>query len=878
VRILRLRLRNYRGIREREVHFARSGITIVAGPNEIGKSSLAEAIDLVFDELDSTTKQRVRDVQPVDQDAGAEIEIDVETGPYAFTCAKRFQRRASTQLTVARPTREHHSGREAHLRMREILDETLDAHLWRALRVQQGQGLEQASWAGQAALAQALDRAAGALPAGGALEESIFEAVASERARYFTPGGRLRREVASAEREAERAQRDAVALGEALDSLDADVRRVAELREQTAAHEAEVQRAERELRLQEQAFRTVAALRDAWGTAEARRAAALAEEREALSAARQRGQLIAAHAAAEANLAQRDEEVESAEPTLLAARAELEHAERAAANARDALDAAAKRDARRHAELELRRAERDLTALEARIAEVAGAEQAVETARAETRERPITPAQVQELRDAEQAVGRAQARVESEGPLVQLTAARQLEASIDGQREIIAAGESLERRLAESLQLSIPDALDLTIVAGAGAAERLKLLEEKRTRWRTLCVELGVADHADAIAALTGRQEALRRLREREHARDALRDGDDDAALAARRAHLEERVAELAARCDPQLSLPAPTPQSEPTRDGGGEDLEGIRAGWEEIERRRDTLSLRHRELAEGHHETVVRLELATQSFGDLENRLAGARAEQSDEALELARDTRSARARNLEAEAQEAAKRLADCDADVAEAQLEAARQRREGCARALSAARDESLQLAAQLEVRGEAGLYEQCQRARAEAARLARDATGQSRRARAAATLYDALDRERTSAQRHYADPLKSRIETLGRSVFGDDFQVELDEDLRVARRIQAGVALAYEQLSAGAREQIALLARLACATLVGDEDGAPLVLDDALGHSDPERLERLGRTLGLAAPGCQIFVLTCTPERYRSVVDAHVVQLG
>ena len=151
MRILRLRVRNYRGIREHEVRFARSGITIVAGPNEIGKSSLAEAIDLVFDELDSTTKQRVRDVQSVDRDEGAEIEVEVESGSYAFTCMKRFLRQPATQLSVTRPSQEHHSGREAHLRMREILDETLDAHLWRALRVQQGQGLEQASWLGQIA-------------------------------------------------------------------------------------------------------------------------------------------------------------------------------------------------------------------------------------------------------------------------------------------------------------------------------------------------------------------------------------------------------------------------------------------------------------------------------------------------------------------------------------------------------------------------------------------------------------------------------------------------------------------------------------------------------------------------------------------------------
>src|SRR6185436_2930849 len=68
VKILRLRLRNYRGIAEREVEFSPTGVTIVSGPNEVGKSSLAEAIELLFDERDDTAKQRVREIQPVDRD------------------------------------------------------------------------------------------------------------------------------------------------------------------------------------------------------------------------------------------------------------------------------------------------------------------------------------------------------------------------------------------------------------------------------------------------------------------------------------------------------------------------------------------------------------------------------------------------------------------------------------------------------------------------------------------------------------------------------------------------------------------------------------------------------------------------------------------
>ena len=50
MKLLRLRVRAFRGLDERELTFAPLGVTIVQGPNEAGKSSLAEAIDLLLDE------------------------------------------------------------------------------------------------------------------------------------------------------------------------------------------------------------------------------------------------------------------------------------------------------------------------------------------------------------------------------------------------------------------------------------------------------------------------------------------------------------------------------------------------------------------------------------------------------------------------------------------------------------------------------------------------------------------------------------------------------------------------------------------------------------------------------------------------------------
>jgi uncharacterized protein YhaN len=115
-------------------------------------------------------------------------------------------------------------------------------------------------------------------------------------------------------------------------------------------------------------------------------------------------------------------------------------------------------------------------------------------------------------------------------------------------------------------------------------------------------------------------------------------------------------------------------------------------------------------------------------------------------------------------------------------------------------------------------------------------------------------------------------------LGSRVFGAGFHVEVDAQLRVVSRTLAGDTLPISSLSGGAREQLALVERLACAELVGPEAGVPVVIDDALGFSDPQRLQAMGGLLSAAGEHSQVIVLTCQPERYRHVSDATVIRLG
>ena len=348
VKVLRLRLRNYRGIAEREIEFAPSGVTIVSGPNEVGKSSLSEAIELLFDERDDTAKQRVREIQPVDRDEGSEVEVDALLGPFRFTYAKRYHRKSETRLSVRAPRVEQATGREAHERVRALLDAHLDTALWRALRIVQGAPLDAPALAGAVSLAAALDRAAG-VGAGGEREESLFERARAAFDRHFTPTGRARRSYVEAQQALAAAQAEVAQLRARLDALERDVDAEAALRARVAELEQRIAAGRAALCALEEELAELAALRAEGERAAARLAAARAQESVAVSLARQRGQLVSAHAGAQAEMESLAEALESEAPAHLAAAAELRHVEERLLEARRAREAAAQVVCRRGA-------------------------------------------------------------------------------------------------------------------------------------------------------------------------------------------------------------------------------------------------------------------------------------------------------------------------------------------------------------------------------------------------------------------------------------------------------------------------------------------------------------------------------------------------
>ncbi|HET7074698.1 MAG TPA: AAA family ATPase, partial [Mycobacterium sp.] len=160
MKLHRLVLTNYRGIAHREIEFPDHGVVVVCGANEIGKSSMIEALDLLLESRDRSTKKEVKQVKPTNSDVGSEVCAEISCGAYRFVYRKRFHKRCETELMVLTPRREQLTGDEAHERVRAMLAETVDNDLWHAQRVLQATSTSAVDLSGCDALSRALDVAA----------------------------------------------------------------------------------------------------------------------------------------------------------------------------------------------------------------------------------------------------------------------------------------------------------------------------------------------------------------------------------------------------------------------------------------------------------------------------------------------------------------------------------------------------------------------------------------------------------------------------------------------------------------------------------------------------------------------------------------------
>ena len=874
MRLHRLVLTNYRGITHREIEFPEQGVVVVCGANEVGKSSMIEALDLLLEAKDRSTKKEIKQVKPTHADVGAEITAEMSTGPYRFIYRKRFHKRAETALTVLAPRREQLTGDEAHERVRAILDETVDVALWQAQRVLQSTSTAAVDLSGCDALSRALDVAAGEAVQLSGAEPLLIDRIDAEYLRYFTPTGRATGEWAAATKRMQDADDEVARCAAAVAEVDDAVRSHATLTAELDRLAGECAEAAERLDAARTAADEVAALTQQLEQAEVVAAAAEATVKASVSALTERHRLQAdvnERAAAVSELetvaAQAHDDELTALEVQRAADAAAEAA-RAAVQASGARVDAARRAVERLADRdEAERLASRLTKIDAALREVARAERELASI-------ALTDALLRDIEAATAAVERAAGQAELASAHIEVVAVADIELRVGGEPVTLEAGHTWSANATTTTDIDVPAVLTARVVPGVPASDTQAKLDAAQ---QVLTAALAAAEVDDLAGArvLEQRRRELVGARDRSAAIVHGLLGDDD---------LDELRARLAVLRDVATGSggaaedPADTASA---RAALNEATTAQREAIADCETHRKVAEAAAKRLGERATRAGVAREKLTACYAELtvgRERLAQQRAAAADDDLRVKADADVEKARRAAGLVADLSGELARRAPDTVTVALDEAVRRVDVLSARHDEVADELRLVSAQLKVYGTEGRKCQLDAAETEREHAEAEYLRVHRRARAAQLLRSVMARHRDATRMRYVDPFRNQVERLGRIVFGDTFEVEIDSQLRICSRTLSGRTVPYDSLSGGAKEQLGIVARLAGAALVAKEDSVPVVIDDALGFTDPDRLIKMGAVFDAVGGDGQVIVLTCSPQRYESVVGAHHIELS
>ena len=876
MKIRRLNLQSWRGIAHREITLG-DGVTLIEGANEIGKSTLVEALRMLFRDQDSSKRRGVRAVQPVGEDVGSSVEADIECGDYQFTYAKTYNRRARTELHIKTPSVEHLTGGDAHNRARAILDEHMDMGLWETLLVEQGNALGDISLADSSGLAQALDTASGGQGDDG--DGSILlEAARVEYARYFTPSAgkaRFSDQIA----EVEHRETEVTRLREALKTLDEDLLALERL--ENAIRQR--QRSLPDLQANEKEMTERLAAIDRLETDIVQAQEARLPMQALLVSAVEKRDLRGRQRHEAADLQTRIETLSARlapqSASQVQQKASLDELAERLARVRQRRRTQQETEQRAQRDLQHLSDDRALQDIDRRLQRLADYAERANAIRQQHDAIIIDAAGRRDIEAAYNDVILATALRERISTRLELESGGELQIVVDDEPQTLPARETLRRYLTRPLRLQLPGDVVIHLTPGSSEEDPAATLADAESTLRGLLTRNGVADLAEAIAAHEKRLALQAELERLQRQMDEQLSGEysSEAELRARArqlqqaqaAYLEQRSESMAV---PQDRVTAECAVSRAQADIATTEAE-IEALEQQIQQQRDEL-----ETQTSTHQQEAQQLIAVQARRDqLMLTLDSDQEREPDSEL----DTRVAQ--------QEATLAAMDTRLEALRTRLEAqdpetTRTLRDNAAQASQRARDELAELRQQhaivesrLQRAQASGQQEALTRAEQGLAAAQDRLEDTRRRAAAARYLWERLNHFRDATQKAYVRPLQAQIERLGRIVFGAAFSLTLGEDWTILTCSRDGKTLAFKDLSIGAQEQLGILTRLAAAQIVARHGGVPVIIDDALGFSDPERLRGMGAAIAAAGRDAQVILLSCTPDRFRHVGSASVIRL-
>lgn len=877
MRLLRLKVEQLRRFRQPvEIRDLDPGINLFTGPNESGKSTLVRAIRAAFFERYKSSS--VEDLQPWGDSAAAPtVELEFESQGKRWKLVKSFLKRKRCDVSVDGVG---FSGEEAEDKLADLLGFEFPG---RGASRPEHWGIPGLLWIEQGAgqeIHKPVEHAGSHLKSvlGASLGEvtstagdELIARITRERARLLTATGRPTGDFAAALEAHERLAREHADLQGRIRQYRQQVDRLGQLREEQARDESE--RIWEVYRQQARAADLRLAEVVSWQREQER-------DQQALQACqagmRTSLDLLGRFEAQRKDLHRRAADRQAAEQALAAQDARRPAVEHVLGDARKAFEAARAtvRLAREHQQ------RKDLVRELAQVdGELAGLDQALARAR-ELHERwlrqralrqslQVDAKALKRLRKVEEELARLAIRQEA--------VATRLQFDLREAGALTLGGEPLsgrgERLLLEPTEILVAQLGSLRILPGGDdIADLVRTRQGLADERASLLSALG----ADSLAAADARHEQCRELDE-SIKRDAsvleslAPEGLE--ALAGRKQLTQARREDLGKRIG---ALPEPQEDS----------LSVSRA---EAQLDAAEVSLKAAEADEAGFRSALllatqALESARAEWSRLDGELQGAdrkaREKQAeDQLLEL-----RAGENRLDQALRERQRQIDQANPGVLRQDVERFTRSADAAEKAAEQRRLELERLRASLEALGAEGLEERSAELDVELARAARRSDELTRRARALDLLLVRLTDHRLQLTRQLQAPLQRHLNRYLQLLF-PEASLSVDEALVpeiLVRQGHGGEERGrFAELSFGAREQMGLISRLAYADLLR-EAGRPtlVILDDALVHSDVERLGNMKRVLFDAADRHQILLFSCHPDSWRDlgVVPRDVAALG
>ncbi len=889
--LLSLEVRHWRGLEHVHLEDFSEGLNLVFGPNEAGKSRLFQALRFGLWESYKGEAAYKKALAGWACSEPPWVAVEFSEGKTRYRVEKRFLKGSYAKLEGGGETLKDEA---AENKLRQLLEvgsgggrrtdelAPADRGLWRLLWISQGESRGEPSQdfneEPRSNLQQHLSQEVGEVTAG-PFGQHLLARARGEADRYWTASfkpksqgelGLLLREVA-----------------EALSARD----EAASAREALAAEVQELERCRRNLASLEP---RLAALKERREAAE-RRAEAAKEARAALDthlAHHENLKLRLDRAVGESErhrrLRRESEEIREESDQLgrrlgeLEARrasrdAELTAAGQDAETAHEARETAAEALRRQRSLGERRRLVEEKDAAQTRYDEGRKLQDRLRELTRRLAGLPIDRPGLEKLEGLERAWVESRARLEGASAGVSLRALRPLRVTERGLSTVgsgdqaaaaaatasepiteLAAGETLERRLAEPAELSIEGVAVLSILPGGeGLSELRDQVRDRERAFRSAAHEARVADLEEARSSLEERRQAEQ---EAKTARALL---DHSAPQGLDR--LQEEIGAFEARLAQILQGPS-AQESSTVSEIPIADLE--RHLEEAEDRLRQARSARE-SLAESLREDRTELAVASQAAQRLRQQLLASEAQlaegpsESEAVVAVEALERQVGESSLEAKAFQ--ERFDKAGGDGAEDELAQVRRALDRLSEERESLGRQAQRLEGQIAAREGAGLYEALQERERELldaqARLSRLEV----RSAAAKKLWQTLEHQRQQAQHRLTEPVRRRIEPYLVALFPGS-GLSLGEDWQVRGLQTADVEEAFDALSAGAQEQLSLLVRLGLAEIFAADERLPLILDDALVHTDRDRREAILQLLGRATRHLQILIFTCHDEGY------------